>query len=109
MRLLLIVAAVTAAFLVVTCHSPTLPKGVTMVNNFDAKRYLGTWYTCLDHRFKRGLEQVTATYGLRNDDGFNSIKAIIRLRECSNKRKVRHKFKPHRSQGLFFRPILWRL
>ncbi|ELH8503811.1 hypothetical protein Q8119_004878 [Salmonella enterica] len=44
MRILPVVAAVTAAFLVVACSSPTPPKGVTVVNNFDAKRYLGTWY-----------------------------------------------------------------
>lgn len=42
MRLLPVVAAVTAAFLVVACSSPTPPAGVTVVNNFDAKRYLGT-------------------------------------------------------------------
>ncbi|HBZ9267303.1 TPA: hypothetical protein MNB23_005701, partial [Citrobacter freundii] len=44
MRILPVVAAVTTAFLVVACSSPTPPKGVTVVNNFDAKRYLGTWY-----------------------------------------------------------------
>lgn len=44
MRILPVVAAVTATFLVVACSSPTPPKGVTVVNNFDAKRYLGTWY-----------------------------------------------------------------
>ncbi len=37
-----LVAAATAAFLVVACSSPTPPRGVTVVNNFDAKRYLGT-------------------------------------------------------------------
>lgn len=75
MRLLPVVAAVTAAFLVVACSSPTPPKGVTVVNNFDAKRYLGTWYEIarLDHRFERGLEQVTATYSLRDDGGINVI------------------------------------
>lgn len=41
MRLLPFVAAATAAFLVVACSSPTPPRGVTVVNNFDAKRYLG--------------------------------------------------------------------
>lgn len=44
MRLLPLVAAATAAFLVVACSSPTPPRGVTVVNNFDAKRYLGFWY-----------------------------------------------------------------
>ncbi|WP_032234229.1 lipocalin family protein, partial [Escherichia coli] len=54
MRILPVVAAVTAAFLVVACSSPTPPKGVTVVNNFDAKRYLGTWYEIarFDHRFE---------------------------------------------------------
>ena len=55
MRLLPLVAAATAAFLVVACSSPTPPRGVTVVNNFDAKRYLGTWYEIarFDHRFER--------------------------------------------------------
>lgn len=33
MRLLPLVAAATAAFLVVACSSPTPPRGVTVVNN----------------------------------------------------------------------------
>ncbi len=68
MRLLPLVAAATAAFLVVACSSPTPPRGVTVVNNFDAKRYLGTWYEIarFDHRFERGLEKVTATYRIGN-------------------------------------------
>ena len=75
MRLLPLVAAATAAFLVVACSSPTPPCGVTVVNNFDAKRYLGTWYEIarFDHRFERGLEKVTATYSLRDDGGLNVI------------------------------------
>ena len=73
MRILPVVAAVTAAFLVVACSSPTPPKGVTVVTPFDATRYLGTWYEIarFDHRFERGLEQVTATYRLRDDGGLN--------------------------------------
>ena len=73
MRLLPLVAAATAAFLVVACSSPTPPRGVTVVNNFDAKRYLGTWYEIarFDHRFERGLEKVTATYSQPvRPDGF---------------------------------------
>ncbi len=53
------------------------PDGLTPVDNFDANRYLGTWYEIarLDHRFERGLEQVSAHYSL-NPDG--SIKVINR-------------------------------
>ena len=45
------------------------------VQNFDRERYLGRWYEIarLDHSFERGLEQVTATYSVR-DDG--SIKVL---------------------------------
>ena len=75
MRILPVVAAVTAALLVVSCSSPTPPKGVTVVENFDTQRYLGTWYEIarLDHRFERGLERVTATYSLRDDGGLKVI------------------------------------
>lgn len=75
MRVLPIVATVAAAFLVVACSSPTPPSGVTVVENFNATRYLGTWYEIarLDHRFERGLDNVTANYSLREDGGINVI------------------------------------
>ncbi len=75
MRLLPVVAAVAAAFVVVSCSSPTPPSGVTVIEHFDAKRYIGTWYEIarLDHRFERGLTNVTANYTLRDDGGLNVI------------------------------------
>ena len=75
MRLFPVVAAVAAAFLVVSCSNPTPPPGVTVVNHFDTKRYLGTWYEIarFDHRFERGLDKVTATYSLRDDGGLNVV------------------------------------
>ncbi|HIE6342909.1 TPA: lipocalin family protein, partial [Shigella flexneri Y] len=38
------------------CSLSLPPRGVTVVNNFDAKRYLGTWYEIarFDHRFEHG-------------------------------------------------------
>lgn len=47
----------------------TLPEGITPVQPFEAERYLGTWYEIarLDHRFERGLEQVTAEYAAMED------------------------------------------
>jgi len=43
-----------------------LPEGTQAVRNFELDRYLGTWYEIarLDHRFERGLTDVTATYSL---------------------------------------------
>lgn len=48
-----------------------MPEGAKAVRNFSLERYLGTWYEIarLDHRFERGLTQVTATYSLRDDGG----------------------------------------
>ncbi len=40
-----------------------------VVQNLDLERYLGKWYEVirLDHRFERGLSNVTATYELKDD------------------------------------------
>lgn len=54
-----------------------LPEGITPVQDFELQRYTGQWYEIarLDHRFERGLEQVTATYTIE-DDG--SVKVLNR-------------------------------
>lgn len=46
------------------------PEGVEPVKGFEVERYLGRWYEIarLDHRFERGLTDVTARYSL-NEDG----------------------------------------
>ncbi|ASJ74836.1 lipocalin family protein [Granulosicoccus antarcticus] len=46
-----------------------LPKGITPVQNFEVDRYLGTWYEIarLDHRFERGLSNVSAEYSLKDN------------------------------------------
>lgn len=47
----------------------TIPKGVSPVRNFDKDKYLGQWYEIarMDFRFERNLNNVTATYTLRED------------------------------------------
>ncbi|MFK8079344.1 MAG: lipocalin family protein [Granulosicoccus sp.] len=46
-----------------------LPKGIDPVSGFDVQRYLGTWYEIarLDHRFERGLSNVSAEYSLKDN------------------------------------------
>jgi apolipoprotein D and lipocalin family protein len=48
-----------------------VPEGVETVTGFELQRYLGTWYEIarLNHRFERGLSNVTATYSVREDGG----------------------------------------
>lgn len=64
---------VLSILLLSACTS--IPEGVTPVKGFDKARYLGTWYEIarLDHSFERGLEQVTATYNLREDGGIDVL------------------------------------
>ncbi len=40
-----------------------VPKGLAPVTGFEVDRYLGKWYELarLDHRFERGLTDVSAT------------------------------------------------
>ena len=63
-----LIAVLTLALLLTGCAG--IPEGIKPVTGFDLNRYAGQWYEIarLDHRFERGLEQVTATYSL-NDDG----------------------------------------
>jgi len=55
-------------FAFVSCS--TIPQGVTAVSPFNVDRYLGKWYEVarFDHKFERGLSNVTALY-TRNADG----------------------------------------
>ncbi|WP_035387235.1 lipocalin family protein [Ferrimonas senticii] len=48
-----------------------LPDNVTPVDDFELNRYLGQWHEIarLDHSFERGLNQISATYTLREDGG----------------------------------------
>jgi apolipoprotein D and lipocalin family protein len=52
-----------------------IPDGITPVENLEINRYLGKWYEIarLDHSFERGLNNVTAEYGLRDDGGINVL------------------------------------
>lgn len=52
-----------------------IPDGIEPIQGFDATRYVGTWYEVarLDHRFERGLSQVTATYTARDDGGIDVL------------------------------------
>lgn len=75
MKLWPVVTGVALALALVSCKSPTPPKGVKPITGFDAERYLGKWYEIarLENRFERGLEQVTATYGKRSDGGISVL------------------------------------
>ena len=53
----------------------SLPDGIEPVGEFDLDGYLGKWYEVArsDHRFERGLQQVTADYSMRAGGGVKVI------------------------------------
>lgn len=60
------------AFFVILLSACTgLPKGIDPVSGFELESYLGKWYEIarLDHRYERGLDNVSAEYSLRSDNG----------------------------------------
>lgn len=61
--------AALAAFLLSACLDA--PEGTEVVTGFELDRYLGTWYEIarFDHRFERGMTNITANYSLRDDGG----------------------------------------
>ncbi|AJZ87781.1 lipocalin family protein [Cedecea neteri] len=75
MRIWPAVTALAVALFVVSCSTPTPPPNVTVVQNFEAKRFIGTWYEIarMDHSFESGLNQVTATYSFMDDGGLRVI------------------------------------
>lgn len=66
-------SGLAAAIMLTACTG--IPKDITPISGFDADQYLGTWYEIarLDHSFERGLQNVTATYSLREDGGIKVL------------------------------------
>jgi len=61
------------------------PEGIEPVTSFDVHRYAGTWYEImrLDHRFERGLTNVTARYELRADGTVGVLNRGFNRDKCS--------------------------
>lgn len=51
------------------------PNAIKPVMEFQADKYLGTWYEIarIDNRFEKGLSRVTADYSLRDDGGIKVV------------------------------------
>jgi len=104
-RLLLLATALLAG-----CAQ--IPDGVEAVGGFDGERYLGTWYEVarLDHRFERGLDNVTANYTARADGGIDVLnRGYDRARGEWQEAHGRAKFVAGRDQAMlkvsFFGPF----
>jgi apolipoprotein D and lipocalin family protein len=75
----MVVQLIVAAVILDGCAG--IPKHVQPVTGFELRHYLGTWYEIarLDHRFERGLTNVTAAYSMRDDGGVRVVNRGFRL------------------------------
>ncbi len=64
-----------ACMLLLLTSCTGIPDGITAVDGFEVKRYVGKWYEIarLDHSFERGLDNISATYTLRDDGGITVL------------------------------------
>ncbi|MBH1966251.1 MAG: lipocalin family protein [Comamonadaceae bacterium] len=74
-RLSLLALLVGSTALFAGCSSIGPPPGVAAVTPFDLQRYQGRWYELarLDHRFERGLTDVSATYTPQPDGSVSVV------------------------------------
>jgi apolipoprotein D and lipocalin family protein len=61
-----------------------LPTGLTAVQPFDISRYQGEWFEIarLDHRFERGLSDVSAVYTIRQDGSVSVLNKGFDTARC---------------------------
>ena len=62
-------------FILLATGCVSIPDNITPVTSFQIERYLGKWYEIarLDHRFERGLTQISAEYSMRPDGGLKVL------------------------------------
>ena len=70
-----VLAGMTLAMALFALGCTGMPRGIEPVTGFEVERYLGKWYEIarLDHRFERGLSDVSATYALREDGAMSVL------------------------------------
>lgn len=105
-----LLASCSAALLLSACASG-LPRGITPVQNFEIDRYLGTWYEIarLDHRFERGLTNVSAEYSLKDNGQIRVLNKGLDENGEWSEAEGRAKFARERHEGYlkvsFFGPF----
>ena len=75
-----------------------VPDGIAPMRSFDAQRYLGTWYEIarLDHRFERGLDDVSASYAANPDGSIAVVNRGLERGQC--------RWKEARGRAVFLGP-----
>lgn len=83
MRIRTLAAGLAALAAIAACSRAVMtrvPAGIEPVAGFDAGLYMGRWYEIarLDHRFERGMTDVTADYALKGDGSVRVVNSGIK-------------------------------
>lgn len=86
------------AILILLAGCTGVPDGIEPVRGFDAQRYLGIWYEVarLDHRFERGLDDVSASYAANPDGSIAVVNRGLERGQC--------RWKEARGRAVFLGP-----
>lgn len=112
-KALVVLAGVTVVAGLLACSTKkTMSNNVEVIQNFDAEKYLGTWYEVarFDFKFEKDLKNVTANYSKRDDGkikvvnkGFNFVKN--KWEEATGKAKFAGSEKEAALKVSFFGPF----
>jgi apolipoprotein D and lipocalin family protein len=100
-----------ASLLLISACAGGLPRGIEPVQGFKSEQYLGTWYEIarLDHRFERGLSNVSATYSVRDDGQLRVVNQGLNAEGDWSQAEGRARFARNRDEGYlnvsFFGPF----
>ena len=106
------IAAGIVGILVFNSFSVGIPKNAVAIQNFNADKYLGTWYEIarFDYKFEKNMDHVTATYSLNEkgnirvqNRGFDYVKK--EWKESIGEAKFVNKKNEGRLKVSFFKPI----
>jgi apolipoprotein D and lipocalin family protein len=82
---------------------------LTPISQFDLNRYLGRWHEVarMDHRFERGLTDVTADYTLREDGTIKVLNSGLKAK-TGKRSEITGRAKTTPTTGLLRVSFFWR-
>ena len=73
-------------FLICACAKNEIPQNL-IVQNFDANKYLGTWYEIarIDNKFEKNLINVKADYSIKDNGKIKVVNSGYNIKKQENK------------------------
>lgn len=103
---------VATAILLLSASCQSIPKEARVVTNFDAQKYMGTWYEIarIDFKHERNMNNTAAQYSLKDNGDIKVVNSGYNyVKETWKKREGKAKFRGDSTEGAlkvsFFGPF----